>query len=178
MPLWTALGTKSSTSVAPFGAPGSAPLPPQPATPASARAVASSATAHLIRRRKLFHPPIVSTLPPLTCSREPRRKRVQERGLAAYLAELIVTLLLVFFITSVVVLYVSTGGQAQFGTDFAVVGLVHAFLLFGLIVMFGVVSGGDFNPAGAVGAPAVRGARPLARGIYMLAAPSGARPGG
>jgi len=53
---------------------------------------------------------------------------------------------LVFFITSVVVLYLSTGEQAQFGTDFAVIGLVHAFLLFGLIVMFGVVSGGHFNP--------------------------------
>ena len=67
---------------------------------------------------------------------------MQERGLAAYLAELIGTLLLVFFISSVVILFVSTGGQAQFGSDFAVVGLVHAFLLFGLIVMFGVVSGG------------------------------------
>ncbi len=67
---------------------------------------------------------------------------MQERGLSAYLAELIGTLLLVFFITSVVVLYVSTGGQSSFGSDFAVVGLVHAFLLFGLIVMFGVVSGG------------------------------------
>ena len=72
---------------------------------------------------------------------------MQERGLSAYLAELIGTLLLVFFITSVVVLFVSTGSQAQFGSDFAVVGLVHAFLLFGLIVMFGVVSGGHFNPA-------------------------------
>ena len=72
---------------------------------------------------------------------------MQERGLAAYLAELIGTFLLVFFITSVVVLFVSTGSQAQFGSDFAVVGLVHAFLLFGLIVMFGVVSGGHFNPA-------------------------------
>src|SRR5436305_1809409 len=174
MPLWTALGTKSSTSVAPFGAPGSAPLSPQPATPTSARAVASSATVPLMRRRKLFHPPIVSTLPPLTCSREPRRKRVQERGLAAYLAELIGTLLLVFFITSVVVLYVSTGGQAQFGSDFAVVGLVHAFLLFGLIVMFGVVSGGHFNPAVTLGAMAIRRIRPLDGVIYMLAQLSGA----
>ena len=34
---------------------------------------------------------------------------MQERGLAAYLAELIGTFLLVFFITSVVVLFVSTG---------------------------------------------------------------------
>ena len=34
---------------------------------------------------------------------------MQERGLSAYLAELIGTFLLVFFITSVVVLFVATG---------------------------------------------------------------------
>jgi MIP family channel proteins len=99
---------------------------------------------------------------------------VQERGLAAYLAELIGTLLLVFFITSVVVLFVSTGSQAQFGTDFAVVGLVHAFLLFGLIVMFGVVSGGHFNPAVTLAAMVIRRIKPLDGVIYMLAQLSGA----
>ena len=98
---------------------------------------------------------------------------MQERGLAAYLAELIGTLLLVFFITSVVVLFVSTGGQAQFGSDFAVVGLVHAFLLFGLIVMFGVVSGGHFNPVVTLAAMAIRRIRPLDGVIYMLAQLSG-----
>lgn len=98
---------------------------------------------------------------------------MQERGLAAYLAELIGTLLLVFFITSVVVLYVSTGGQAQFGTDMAVVGLVHAFLLFGLIVMFGVVSGGHFNPVVTLAALAIRRIKPLDGVIYMLAQLSG-----
>lgn len=98
---------------------------------------------------------------------------MQERGLSAYLAELIGTLLLVFFITSVVVLYVSTGGQAQFGTDFAVVGLVHAFLLFGLIVMFGVVSGGHFNPVVTLAAIVIRRIRPLDGVIYMLAQLSG-----
>ena len=98
---------------------------------------------------------------------------MQERGLAAYLAELIGTLLLVFFITSVVVLYVSTGGQAQFGTDMAVVGLVHAFLLFGLIVMFGVVSGGHFNPVVTLAAIVIRRIRPLDGVIYMLAQLSG-----
>ncbi|HEY5942468.1 MAG TPA: aquaporin [Solirubrobacterales bacterium] len=98
---------------------------------------------------------------------------MQEKGLAAYLAELIGTLLLVFFITSVVVLYVSTGGQAQFGSDFAVVGLVHAFLLFGLIVMFGVVSGGHFNPAVTLAALAIRRIKPLDGAIYMLAQLSG-----
>jgi MIP family channel proteins len=99
---------------------------------------------------------------------------VQERGLAAYLAELIGTLLLVFFITSVVVLFVSTGSQAQFGSDFAVIGLVHAFLLFGLIVMFGVVSGGHFNPAVTLAAMAIKRIRPLDGVIYMLAQFSGA----
>jgi MIP family channel proteins len=94
---------------------------------------------------------------------------VQERGLPAYLAELIGTLLLVFFITSVVTLYVSVGGQAQFGTDFAVIGLVHAFLLFGLIVMFGVVSGGHFNPVVTLAALVIRRIKPLDGVIYMTA---------
>ena len=66
-----------------------------------------------------------------------------------------------FFITSVVVLFVSTGDQAQFGSDFAVVGLVHAFLLFGLIVMFGVVSGGHFNPAVTLAALAIKRISPI-----------------
>ena len=98
---------------------------------------------------------------------------MQERGLPAYLAELLGTLLLVFFITSVVTLYVSVGGQAQFGTDFAVVGLVHAFLLFGLIVMFGVVSGGHFNPVVTLAAMAIRRIKPIDGAIYMLAQLSG-----
>jgi MIP family channel proteins len=87
---------------------------------------------------------------------------------------LIGTLLLVFFITSVVVLFVSTGSQAQFGTDFAVIGLVHAFLLFGLIVMFGVVSGGHFNPAVTLAALVIKRIKPLDGVIYMLAQLSGA----
>jgi glycerol uptake facilitator protein len=98
---------------------------------------------------------------------------VQERGLAAYLAELIGTLLLVFFICTVVILFVSTGSQAQFGSDWAVIGLVHAFLLFGLIVMFGVVSGGHFNPAVTVAAAAIRRIQPLDAVIYILAQLSG-----
>lgn len=99
---------------------------------------------------------------------------MQEKGLPAYLAELIGTLLLVFFISSVVILFISTGAQAQFGSDFAVVGLVHAFLLFGLIVMFGVVSGGHFNPAVTLAAAAIRRISPLDAVIYILAQLSGA----
>ena len=98
---------------------------------------------------------------------------MQERGLAAYLAELIGTFLLVFFITSVIVLFLSTGEQASFGTDFAVIGLVHAFLLFGLIVMFGVVSGGHFNPAVTLAAAAIKRISPIDALIYMLAQLSG-----
>jgi MIP family channel proteins len=98
---------------------------------------------------------------------------VQERGLSAYLAELIGTFLLVFFITSVVVLFLATGEQAQFGSDFAVIGLVHAFLLFGLIVMFGVVSGGHFNPAVTLAAAAIKRIAPIDAVIYMLAQFSG-----
>jgi MIP family channel proteins len=98
---------------------------------------------------------------------------VQQRGLAAYLAELIGTFLLVFFIVGVVVLFVATGSQPQFGTDFAVVGLVHAFLLFGLIVMFGVVSGGHFNPAVTLAAMAIRRIALVDGLIYILAQLSG-----
>jgi MIP family channel proteins len=98
---------------------------------------------------------------------------VQERGLAAYLAELIGTFLLVFFIASVVVLFVSTGEQASFGSDFAVIGLVHAFLLFGLVVMFGVVSGGHFNPAVTLGAWAIKRISAIDALIYTLAQLSG-----
>ena len=96
-----------------------------------------------------------------------------ERGLAAYIAELIGTFLLVFFITSVVVLFVATGNQAQFGSDFAVVGLVHGFLLFGLIMMFGIVSGGHFNPAVTLAAAAIRRIDPIDAVVYILAQLSG-----
>jgi MIP family channel proteins len=86
---------------------------------------------------------------------------------------LIGTFLLVFFITSVVVLFLATGSQAQFGTDFAVIGLVHAFLLFGLIVMFGVVSGGHFNPAVTLAAAVIKRIAPVDAVIYILAQLSG-----
>ena len=98
---------------------------------------------------------------------------MQERGLAAYLSELIGTFLLVFFITSVVVLFVATGNQAQFGSDFAVVGLVQAFALFGVIVMFGVVSGGHFNPAVTLAVAALKRISPIDAVIYILAQLSG-----
>src|ERR1700759_1911195 len=115
MPEWPALGVKSSTSVAPLGAPGSAPPPPQPASAAASRAAASSAATRLIGPGTLVAPANRDRLPPASSPQHEEGARVQERGLSAYLAELIGTFLLVFFITSVVTLYVATGTQAQFG---------------------------------------------------------------
>ncbi len=99
---------------------------------------------------------------------------MQERGLSAYLAELIGTFLLVFFITSVVTLFVSTGSQAQFGSDFAVVGLVQGLALFGVIAIFGIASGGHFNPVVTLAAATIRRISPLDAVIYILAQLSGA----
>jgi MIP family channel proteins len=98
---------------------------------------------------------------------------VQDRGLAAYIAELLGTLLLVFFITSVVVLYVAQGQNAQFGSDFAVVGLTHFLVLFGLIISIGVASGGHFNPAVTAAFIAIRRIDPIDGLVYMLAQLSG-----
>ncbi|HEY7266468.1 MAG TPA: aquaporin [Solirubrobacterales bacterium] len=98
---------------------------------------------------------------------------MQDRGLAAYVAELIGTLLLVFFITMVVSLYVATGQNAQFGSDFAVVGLVHFLVLFALIISIGVASGGHFNPAVTAGFIALRRIDPIDGLVYILAQLSG-----
>lgn len=98
---------------------------------------------------------------------------MQDRGLAAYVAELIGTLLLVFFVTSVVTLYVASGQNAQFGSDFAVVGLVHAFVLFGLIITLGTVSGGHFNPVVTAAAALLRRIDAVDALVYVLAQLSG-----
>jgi len=98
---------------------------------------------------------------------------VQDRGLAAYTAELVGTLFLVFVIGVVVSLYVQTDPAAQTGSDFAVVGLVHAFVLFGLVIMFGQVSGGHFNPVITMVAAITRRLDPVDAVVYILAQLSG-----
>jgi glycerol uptake facilitator protein len=98
---------------------------------------------------------------------------VQDRGLAAYIAELVGTLLLVFFVTSVVVLYVATGQNTQFGSDFAVVGLTHFLLLFSLIISIGVASGAHFNPAVTTAFIIIRRIDPIDGLVYILAQLSG-----
>ena len=98
---------------------------------------------------------------------------MQDRGLAAYITELLGTFFLVFFIASVAILYVATGAQAQFGSDFAVVGLVNGLVLFALIQALGGVSGGHFNPAVTLGAAALRRIDPVDAVVYILAQLSG-----
>jgi MIP family channel proteins len=98
---------------------------------------------------------------------------VQDRGLAAYISELIGTMILVFAICTVVVLYVATSANAQTGSDFAVVGLVHGIVLFALIATLGGVSGGHFNPAVTIAAAALRRIDPIDAVVYILAQLSG-----
>src|ERR671922_1609740 len=98
---------------------------------------------------------------------------VQDRGLAAYIAELIGTLILVFAVSTVVVLFVATTATAQTGSDFAVVGLVHGIVLFGLIITLGAASGGHFNPAVTLGALILRRIDPVDAAVYILAQLSG-----
>lgn len=99
---------------------------------------------------------------------------MQDRGLAAYIAELIGTFFLVFVIGTVITLYVAGGGDAQFGSDFAVVGFTQGLVLFALIMAFGAVSGGHFNPAVTVAAAALRRIDPIDAIVYILAQLSGA----
>jgi glycerol uptake facilitator protein len=101
---------------------------------------------------------------------------VQDRGPAAYIAEFVGTLLLVFFVTAVISLYVtapSPTNPAPF-IDFSVIGLVHVFVLFGLIQTLAVISGAHFNPAVTVVMTALRQIKPPDALIYIVAQLGGA----
>jgi MIP family channel proteins len=106
----------------------------------------------------------------------PEVTEVQDRGPAAYIAEFVGTLLLVFFITAVVSLYV-TAPSAQNPNpfiDFSVIGLVHTFVLFGLIQTLAIVSGAHFNPAVTAVMTALRQIGPVDAAIYVVAQLAGA----
>jgi MIP family channel proteins len=94
---------------------------------------------------------------------------LEQKGLSAYLGEVIGTFLLVFFITSVITLYVSAGSSTSFGSDFAVVGFVQGLTLFAVICMFGAVSGGHFNPAVTLAAWTIKRISTIDGVIYILA---------
>jgi glycerol uptake facilitator protein len=95
---------------------------------------------------------------------------MQERGPAAYLAEFIGTLLLVFFITAVVSVYIAEPSAANPNPfiDFSVIGLVHVFLLFVLIQTLAVASGAHFNPAVTAALTFLRQIRPIDAAWYVV----------
>jgi MIP family channel proteins len=94
-----------------------------------------------------------------------------DRGMAAYLAELIGTFALVFFITMVVSLFVvkaPAGSPVQPFIDWSVIGLVHAFVLFMLVQTLAVVSGAHLNPAVTVALASIRQIRWSEAGVYIV----------
>jgi MIP family channel proteins len=97
---------------------------------------------------------------------------VEQKAPTAYVAEFIGTFALVFFITSVVVLFVTPGGGG--GSDYAVVGLVHALLLFLLVQSLGSISGAHLNPAITLGLAALRKIKPNDAVVYILLQLAGA----
>jgi len=101
---------------------------------------------------------------------------VQDRGPAAYIAEFIGTLLLVFFITAAVSVYIDEPTRLNPNpfTDFSVIGLVHVFVLFVLIQTLAVISGAHFNPAVTVTMTALRQIKPPDAAIYIVAQMAGA----
>jgi len=104
---------------------------------------------------------------------------MQERGPAAYIAEFVGTLLLVFFITAVVSLYIAEPSAANPNPfiDFSVIGLVHVFVLFVLIQTLAVVSGAHFNPAVTVALTFLRQIRSSDAVIYVVMQVLGATAG-
>jgi glycerol uptake facilitator protein len=101
---------------------------------------------------------------------------VQDRGPAAYAAEFLGTLLLVFFITVAVCLFVTQPSQQNPTPfiDWSVIGLVHAFVLFVLVQALAVVSGAHFNPAVTVAMTVLRQIKPPDAAIYLVAQLAGA----
>ena len=92
-------------------------------------------------------------------------------GAAAYAAEFLGTLMLVFVVAMVVI--VNSGGGLGV-TDFAVIGLVHAFILMLLIYSLGGVSGAHFNPAVTIALAAGRKISPVDGVIYIVVQIAGA----
>ncbi|HYH60362.1 MAG TPA: aquaporin [Solirubrobacterales bacterium] len=99
---------------------------------------------------------------------------MQDRGFAAYIAEVLGTLFLLMFVGIVFTLFAQTDPASGTGSDYAVIGLTYAFGLMGLIFAFGPVSGGHFNPAVTIAALIQKKIDAVDSVIYILAQLSGA----
>jgi glycerol uptake facilitator protein len=95
---------------------------------------------------------------------------VEDREWPAYMAEFIGTFLLVFFVCTIVSIN-SAGGIGV--TDFAVIGLLHAFILAMLVYTLGGTSGAHFNPAVTTTLLALRKIKPGDALVYVLVQLSG-----
>ena len=104
---------------------------------------------------------------------------MEERGPAAYIAEFVGTFALVLSITLAVVLY-APAPTPQAGIvgspfqDFAVIGLVHVFVLFMLIQTMAIISGAHFNPAVTLSLAAIRQIKIVDAAIYIVMQLAGA----
>jgi MIP family channel proteins len=96
---------------------------------------------------------------------------VEERDTPAYVAEFIGTFFLVLFVCMIVSLN-SAGGLGV--TDYAVIGLVHAFVLAMLVYTLGGTSGAHFNPAVTAALAALRKITLIDAVIYWLVQLAGA----
>lgn len=101
---------------------------------------------------------------------------MEDRGPAAYIAEFLGTLMLVFFICAVVSLYGPEPSPANPNPfiDFGVIGLVHVLVLFVLIQTLAIVSGAHFNPAVTVALAGLRQIKIPDAAIYIVAQLAGA----
>ncbi len=98
-------------------------------------------------------------------ARVARDPDLARRGPEAYVAELVGTLMLVFFVGTIVTVH----SQGVLGvTDWAVIGLVHFLLLAMLIHTLGGASGGHFNPAVTATLAALRKIGPVDAAIYVV----------
>jgi MIP family channel proteins len=99
---------------------------------------------------------------------------VESRGTAAYAAEFVGTFLLVLFVGLILASNTSADNGGLGFTDFAVIGLVHAFLLATLIATLGGTSGAHFNPAVTITLTALRKIAAADAVVYVLLQLAGA----
>src|SRR2546423_13044919 len=95
----------------------------------------------------------------------PAAPPIEERGVAAYVAEFVGTFMLVLFVALIVI---ANSRDGLGFTDWAVIGLVHLLVLMLLVNALGGTSGAHFNPAVTATLTALRKIRPDDAAIYVI----------